>query len=496
MKRFALIAVALTMAWSTQATAITKTFKYDEFSTSIYSAADEISTQGLSVQAAYGQGEAFGQIYRPEAGEYPVTIQGVDFFFAGPPNAETVLKSTAVLEVYIGPGDGPAPPADADFFSVSTADMMLQGAGADDGADITGNSAIRMEFNYDDPDGHPPTVQAGNNIWVMLRYPVSPWVEEEDWGLNPGSCMPCGCQAFGSMHDSAPTENANILNWFNPLAGCEQEANMWSWFEDLGGSGDIIMRMVADVNNAGTCEPNCLGVECGSDGCGGQCPSQCTDNQYCSGNQCVDTCTPSCDGKECGSDGCNGSCGTCGNGTGCNSTSGLCVAVDDDCSDKSCGDDGMGGWCGDCSSGLVCYENECVDPSQMPDDDHGMLTIKDVSPSRGGTNTPTNISIAGTGFQLGAVARLGGEPLGVFELSGDSLILAQVPAGMNAGIYTLYVINPDGETALKEDAFEVVAGGGNSDGCASAQTHPHAITLMWALGFCVFYARRKWHVER
>ena len=99
MKRFALTTIALTMAWSTQATAITKTFKYDEFSTSIYSAADEISTQGLSVQAAYGKGEAFGQIYRPEAGEYPVTIQGVDFFFAGPPNAETVLKSTAVREV-------------------------------------------------------------------------------------------------------------------------------------------------------------------------------------------------------------------------------------------------------------------------------------------------------------------------------------------------------------------------------------------------------------
>ncbi len=60
----------------------------------------------------------------------------------------------------------------------------------------------------------------------------------------------------------------------------------------------------------GCCEPNCVGKQCGPDGCGGKCGS-CPPDYTCKNGQCEVVCIPDCDGKECGSDGCGGTCGTC-----------------------------------------------------------------------------------------------------------------------------------------------------------------------------------------
>jgi hypothetical protein len=68
------------------------------------------------------------------------------------------------------------------------------------------------------------------------------------------------------------------------------------------------------------CEPNCVGKDCGSDGCGSTCGS-CSASEYCVSGKCV--CVPDCSGKECGPDGCGGNCGICASNYKCEE--GICV---------------------------------------------------------------------------------------------------------------------------------------------------------------------------
>lgn len=61
------------------------------------------------------------------------------------------------------------------------------------------------------------------------------------------------------------------------------------------------------------CEPYCIGLNCGSDGCGGFCGGagnggDCPLDQTCNNGVC---CKADCNGRQCGDDGCGGSCGTC-----------------------------------------------------------------------------------------------------------------------------------------------------------------------------------------
>jgi len=153
------------------------------------------------------------------------------------------------------------------------------------------------------------------------------------------------------------------------------------------------------------CIPECDGLVCGGDGCGGTC-GQCQEGWQCvnGGTNCAE-CT--CDGKACGDDGCGNSCGTCQtdeachdgacihlgcsplegpgcDGCGCEACvcevdpyccetqwDDLCVAqcADPcgepcpclpDCAGKACGDDGCGGSCGTCPAETACEEGACV----------------------------------------------------------------------------------------------------------------------------------------
>ena len=61
-----------------------------------------------------------------------------------------------------------------------------------------------------------------------------------------------------------------------------------------------------DDDSSCDCTPNCTGLKCGDDGCGGSCGS-CTSPDECVSGQCQ--CTPHCAGiPACSSDGCGGSC--------------------------------------------------------------------------------------------------------------------------------------------------------------------------------------------
>ena len=125
------------------------------------------------------------------------------------------------------------------------------------------------------------------------------------------------------------------------------------------------------------CTPQCLGKECGEDMCGASCGA-CGLNETCSqdgkcmciggatscsgaccqpGDVCNDEvvcCTTDCVGRECGSDGCDGECGVCGQFE--NSfclPQGLCDCAAD-CQNKECGEDGCGGSCGECPEDHLC----------------------------------------------------------------------------------------------------------------------------------------------
>ena len=142
----------------------------------------------------------------------------------------------------------------------------------------------------------------------------------------------------------------------------------------------------------GTCEPDCAGKFCGSNGCTGSCGT-CTIGKVCLDGQCVDA-------SDCGDIGIVGCCSGntvlwCDNGQlwhndcssmvnpdqqncGWKDSPGLydCVAEPKigpeaypyycegpcvpSCQGKQCGNDGCGGDCGACPPGLICTNNQCV----------------------------------------------------------------------------------------------------------------------------------------
>ena len=128
------------------------------------------------------------------------------------------------------------------------------------------------------------------------------------------------------------------------------------------------------------CAPDCAGMECGDDGCGGAC-GNCPPGDACIGGACE--CVPDCMVdeyiSECGtSDGCGGSCGECGEDEVCaladyaeigvcfnptESCPGICAEYSAECGQVWSGfvaPDTCN--CGDCPDGLgVCLDNACVD---------------------------------------------------------------------------------------------------------------------------------------
>jgi len=84
------------------------------------------------------------------------------------------------------------------------------------------------------------------------------------------------------------------------------------------GWGSPAEETVAASDWSGSCTPDCAGIQCGPDGCGGSC-GWCSGSQSCQGGQCVDPgdCVPDCADKMIGeADGCGGVCSGGGTGIG------------------------------------------------------------------------------------------------------------------------------------------------------------------------------------
>jgi hypothetical protein len=87
------------------------------------------------------------------------------------------------------------------------------------------------------------------------------------------------------------------------------------------------------VGCTGSCVPQCVGKECGPDGCDGEC-GICKEGFACDPiGHCL--CEPQCDGKDCGPNGCGAQCGVCPLDKECNED-GHCVWIQSDCGNGTC----------------------------------------------------------------------------------------------------------------------------------------------------------------
>ena len=135
---------------------------------------------------------------------------------------------------------------------------------------------------------------------------------------------------------------------------------------------EVQVEIVEEVKPDISCTPNCVGKDCGSDGCDGVCGYcaygyVCSPVGKCEASVCQKQCTVGSGEdevyKECGLDGCGGYCGFCSELKTCGDD-GFCYdqACTGDCTGKQCGDDGCGHSCGNCQFGEMCNSNgKCVD---------------------------------------------------------------------------------------------------------------------------------------
>ena len=118
--------------------------------------------------------------------------------------------------------------------------------------------------------------------------------------------------------------NGNILTWCENGSLKEQDCswdpqcgwNSQKGFYDCDTQGGASPNPNLPKNCNGTCSANCVGKQCGDDGCGGSC-GLCPEGQNCQNGICSGGCVPSCLNKQCGDNGCGGSCGACPEGSAC-----------------------------------------------------------------------------------------------------------------------------------------------------------------------------------
>ncbi len=521
LRRVLLLALFL---FPTTSLAVPWVFKHDQFPSDLSSAANTINGGQFYVQPGFVAGEAFGQIYTPLPEMYPLQIKGFDVVLAAPPYATETLFTNATIEVYNSESQT-ADPGNAPIYSITTSDL-LDPKTQQFGFPLQGNVGIHVEFDLSNADDRPPVITSGK-VWLVIRINDDARDMSMEWGtlqctvidIGGLGSVGCGCQNVGTVHDATIVPKVNVLHHVIPLGQCSGN-KQWSYMENISNgtfaiNGDIILRLHADVA-AEPCIPDCEGLQCGSDGCGGTC-GNCQNGRFCVEGECV-TCQPNCLSRQCGEDGCGGSCGTCAEGQicgddyfckapctpdcadkecgsdGCGGTCGTCTtgtcvagqcetACVPDCADKECGPDGCGNSCGTCGADTACVDGVCEAPQTCTPNCNGKtcgddgcghtcgtceggetctagacvgsFEVTDISPDFGPTSSSTLVSITGRGFVDGAKVKLGGTNLQSVVFTGSSLIEATVPSGLAPGRYNVIVVNPDGALAQLVDGFEI-----------------------------------------
>ena len=91
--------------------------------------------------------------------------------------------------------------------------------------------------------------------------------------------------------------------------------------------------------------------------------------------------------------------------------------------------------------------------------------VSSVSPATVEEGASTRLTISGSGFEVGATARVGSTPLTGIQVPGSSSLSGLLPEGLDVGTYDVIVRNPDGEEGTLANGLTIVpAGGGGGSG--------------------------------
>lgn len=111
------------------------------------------------------------------------------------------------------------------------------------------------------------------------------------------------------------------------------------------------------------------------------------------------------------------------------------------------------------------------------------FTLSSITPDSGPSGASTDVVLVGAGFEPGVEVLIGTEAIGVRETR-PGRISATVPEGLSLGTYDVIVTNPNGDTAILQDAYTVVDGegldrvNGADDGCGCTSTQGSGSALL------------------
>lgn len=249
-------------------------WQYDDLPGEMTTLADGLKKHPLSAHPGFVKGEAFGQIYKPKASDYPVKILSVELVMAAAEKATAPFPEVPVaIEIYNDQGINAAPDG-APVFTINSADFFNAAAGKP-GMNVVGNTGMIFEFDWTKPENHPPEIQSGN-IRVVIRVLSNAGDTGEYWepgcstsGLGLCQCAKqdfgmglelCGCQQLAALSDSATTGKSNMLHIVYPVGTCSG-TKKWVWLEDVAKEGkqmkgDFLLRLGVDGVAGGVVDPD------------------------------------------------------------------------------------------------------------------------------------------------------------------------------------------------------------------------------------------------
>ena len=389
-----LVALALLVAPTAHADKII--WQHDDLPGDMTTLADGLKKHPMSAHPGFVKGEAFGQIFQPQAGDYPVKILSVELVMAAaetatPPFAEVPIA----IEIYNDDAVAAAPSA-APIWSINSSDFFNPATGKP-GMNVVGNTGMIFEFDWSKPENHPPPITKGN-IRVVIRVLGNAKDNGEYWepgcsttGLGICQCAQlytglgldlCGCQDLAALTDSGTTPKVNVLEIVYPLGACSG-SKKWVWLEDIAKEGkqmkgDFLLRL--GVEGFVTSGPDAGSTDAGAADAG-------------------------------------------------STDSGPSLDTTDD----------------QAEAGTVDVAVPVLKPS-----------VALVTPDTGSNDAITQIEIIGEGFADGAIVKVGTHKCAVDSVT-STKIVANVLSGIPAGSYPVVVENPNGQIGFKDPGFTVTA---------------------------------------
>jgi hypothetical protein len=472
-------------------------WQYDDLPGDMEVLADNMKKHPMSAHPGFVKTEAFGQIFQPAAGDYPVKILSVELVMAAPESAQQPFPAVpALIEFYNDDALGAAP-SGAPIWSVGTADFFNP-VTKQPGMSIQGNTAMIYEFDWSKPENHPPLINQGL-IRVVIRILGNAGDNGEKWepGCSTGviplcQCAKqdfgmglelCGCQELAALTDAATTPKANVLHIVYPIGSCSG-SKKWLWLEDVAKEGkamkgDFILRMGVDGvgggsggtdagnggQDAGTVADTSGGIDAGVDVGPPKKPT-------------IDFVTPSSLKNDklviieiIGSDfepGAKAQIGTnklpvdavTPTKITASVLAGLTPGVYDVVVENTNGQIGFKAAALTILDGAPPVDASVVDGGNTTTDaavDHGVLNLDNVDPKCVSAALDTEITIYGTGFAAGMVLELGGNKLSAVSVVTPSKATALVPKGLAPGPMSL-VVTRDSQVDSLANAVEVGCG--------------------------------------